>query len=261
MHEPPTTNLREQSVAKKNPKNLERRAMVEQMRKEQARKERNRSLAILGACVLVVAALIGSATFVAIKNSRDKAALANEPITKLGKAAAAAGCDPIKTTKTDMTQKHVPEGTPIVYQDAPPSFGKHRPVPAAFGRAFYTAQDRPEVATLVHNEEHGFVIAWYDETAAKDQSEMNQLKAIGDKYASAQGRFIAAPWLSSDGAPFPGGKHIALTRWSADAKNPSDETKQRGNWQYCNSVSGAVINSFFDKWSNAQSPEPGIPLQ
>jgi hypothetical protein len=248
-------------VAKKNSKNTERREMVEQMRNEQARKERARSLLILGVCVLVVAALIGSAAFVAIKNSNDKNALANEALQNIGPAATAAGCDPILTKKTNLTRNHIPAPTPIHYADAPPSFGDHRPAPVAFGRAFYTSDDRPEVAELVHNLEHGYVIAWYDETAAKNKTEMSQLSAIGDKYVAAQERFIAAPWLSSDGAKFMDGKHIALTRWSADAANPSDNSLQRGNWQYCGSVSGSVINSFFKKWTNAQSPEPGIPVQ
>ncbi|MFL6158786.1 MAG: DUF3105 domain-containing protein [Marmoricola sp.] len=243
-------------MAKKNPKSVERREMVEKMRQEQARKERARSLGILGACVLVVLALIGTAATVAIKDHNAQAARDKKAIGKLGKAASAAGCNPILTKKTDMTQEHVPTG-PIQYADAPPSFGKHRPQPAAFGRTFYTS-DRPEVATLVHNLEHGYVIAWYDDTAAKDKSEMDDLKTIGDKFTKAQERFIAAPWHPSDGAAFPSGKHIALTRWSADAGNPSDETKQRGNWQYCSSVSGSVISSFLNKWPNNESPEPGL---
>ena len=111
---------------------------------------------------------------------------------------------------------------------------------------------------LVHNEEHGYTIAWYDDTAAKDKTEMDALEAIATKFKNANERFIAVPWHTSDGAAFPDGKHIALTRWSADAGNPSDEAKQRGNWQYCGQVSGAVIDDFFKKWPNAESPEPGL---
>ncbi|MET3963001.1 hypothetical protein ABIE44_002935 [Marmoricola sp. OAE513] len=253
-------------MAKKNQKTNERRAMVEQMRSEQARKERTRSLLILGACIIVVGALIGSAAFVAIKDSRDKDALAKKKLASIGKTESAAGCDPIKTTKTDGQQNHIPDGTPITYNDAPPSFGNHRPSPTAFGRPFYSA-DRPEVAALVHNLEHGYVIAWYDETAAKDDKQMDQLKAIAEKFQNAQGRFIAVPWytkehdgLPADGKAFPDGKHIALTRWSADAENPGDTSKQAGNWQYCTSVSGGVMDAFFNKYTNEQSPEPGQPL-
>jgi hypothetical protein len=245
-------------VAKKNPKNVERRAMVEKMRQEQARKERIRSMSILGISVLVVVGLLGVAVWKYVGDQRDKTALASKKITSIGVSASAAACNPIETKPTDKNQNHIPEGTAITYQDAPPAFGEHRPQPAAFGRPFYTAADRPEVAALVHNEEHGYTIAWYDGTAAKDRTEMNALEAIAKKYQDDNVRFIAAPWTSQDGAAFPDGKHIALTRWSADAKNPSDQSKQRGNWQYCGSVSGSVVADFVTKWPNAESPEPGI---
>jgi cytoskeletal protein RodZ len=245
-------------VAKKNPKNVERRAMVEKMRQEQARKERMRSLAILGASVVVVLGLLGTAVFAYVKDNHKKSVLSNTAIAKIGATASAAACDPVKTTPTDKNQNHIPEGKAITYTDAPPAFGEHRPQAAAFGRSFYTASDRPEVAQLVHNEEHGYTIAWYDETAAKDKTEMDDLEAIAKKYQDSNERFIAAPWLSSDGDAFPDGKHIALTRWSADAGKPSDQAKQRGNWQYCGAVSGSVISDFFDTWPNNESPEPGI---
>jgi hypothetical protein len=245
-------------VAKKNPKNIERRAMVEQMRKEQARKERNRSLLILGVCVVAVIGLLTAALVPYLKDKNKNAELAGKAIAKIGASKSAAACDAIETKPTDHNQNHIPEGTAITYKDAPPAFGEHRPTPAAFGRPFYTSSDRPEVAQLVHNEEHGYTIIWYDDTAAKDKTEMDNVEAIAKKYQVKNVRVIAAPWTSSDGDAFPDGKHIALTRWSADADNPSDESKQRGNWQYCGSASGSVISTFVAKWPNAQSPEPGI---
>jgi cytoskeletal protein RodZ len=244
-------------VAKKNAKNTERRAMVEQMRAEQARKERMRSLGILGVCVAIVVGLLGVAVVKVVQDNHKNNKLNNTSLRKLGVAAGTAACDPIKTTKTDKNQTHVPAPTPITYKDAPPAFGPHRPQPEPFGRAFY-AGDRPDVAVLVHNEEHGYTIAWYDDTAAKDKTEMAALEAIATKFKNANERFIAVPWHSSDGAAFPDGKHIALTRWSAKAGDTSNEAEQRGNWQYCGQVSGAVIDDFFKKWPNEQSPEPGL---
>jgi hypothetical protein len=242
-------------VVKKNERDS-RRAIAEQMRKAQQRKERQRSLLILGTCVLVVVALLGYAVVVYVQDQREKSAAAGMPLDKLGVSASAAGCDPIKTTPTDRSQEHIPAPTPIPYKDAPPAFGPHRPTPAGFERKFYTAKDRPEVAQLVHNLEHGYTILWYDDTAAGDEEQLKDIEAIASKYAGE--RFIAAPWTAADGAAFPSGKHISLTRWSADPKDPSDESKQRGNWQYCTATSGAVVSDFFDKWPNAESPEPGI---
>ena len=244
-------------MAKKNAKNSERRAMVEQMRAEQARKERMRSLAILGTCVAIVIGLLGVAVVKYVQDNNKTSKLNNTALRKLGVAASVAGCQPIKTTKTDKNQTHIPAPTPITYADAPPAFGAHRPQPAAFGRPFYS-DDRPEVATLVHNEEHGYTIAWYDDTAAKDKTEMAALETIANKFKDANERFIAAPWHTSDGAAFPDGTHIALTRWTAKAGDTSNEAEQRGNWQYCGQVSGAVIDDFFKKWPNSESPEPGL---
>ena len=245
-------------MAKKNPKNIERRAMVEKMRQEQARKERMRSTAILGVSIVAVIGLLLAALIPYLKDKHKDSELAGKAIAKIGVTASAAACDAIVTKPTDKNQNHIPEGTPITYKDAPPAFGEHRPSPVPFGRPFYTTSDRPEVASLVHNEEHGYVIAWYDETAAKDKTEMDDLEAIAKKFQDLNERFIAVPWTSDDGAAFPDGKHIALTRWSADADKPSDQSKQRGNWQYCGSVSGSVISDFFSTWTNKQSPEPGL---
>lgn len=243
-------------MAKKNDK-TERRAMVEQMRKDQARKERTRSLAILGVCVLIVAALIGSAAYVAIKDSNEKEKRRNTAISKLGEDAKAAGCSAIETRPSDKKQSHIPDGQAIAYDDSPPSFGDHRPVAAPFGRPFYS-DDRPEIATLVHNLEHGYVIGWYDATLAEDSEQLKDLEAIATKFQDDQERFIAVPWRSEDGSAFPDGKHFALTRWTADADNPGDQAKHNGNWQYCASVSGDVVKDFLEKFPNAQSPEPGL---
>jgi hypothetical protein len=243
-------------VAKKSERENQRRAVAEQLRKQQQRKERQRSMLILGACILVVLGLLTAALVPYIKHQRELDKVQGTALTKLGVSESAAGCDPILTKPTDKNQTHVPAPQKITYKDAPPSFGPHRPQPAPFERKFYTAADRPEVAELVHNLEHGYVILWYDETAAEDQKEMTAIKAIADKLDKA--RFIAAPWTSDDGAAFPSGKHISLTRWTADADDPGDEAKQRGNWQYCGQTSGEVVSAFVDKWPNDESPEPGI---
>lgn len=245
-------------MAKKNPKNNERRAMVEQMRTEQARKERMRSLSILGVCVLIVVALIGSAVFVAVKDSRDKDAAKKRDLAKVGAAAEAASCDTITTKPLTAAAIHDDQSATIAYADAPPATGNHRSAPAPFARYFYDAKDRPQVETLVHNLEHGYVIAWYDATIAADKNQLEDLKQIGEKYNLNKERFIVAPWTSDDGPAFPDGKHVAYTRWSADAATPGDFKKQAGNTQYCGSISGQVADDFFKKWTNAQSAEPGL---
>ena len=82
-------------MVKKNERDS-RRAIAEQLRKDQARKERQRSMLILGACVLVVVALLGSAVFVYVKDMRAEKKAAGTPLAELGVAQSAAGCDPVK---------------------------------------------------------------------------------------------------------------------------------------------------------------------
>lgn len=242
-------------MVKKNERD-NRRAIAEQLRKDQARKERMRSGLILGVCVLVVLGLLGTAITVYVRDMQKDKKIAATPLKGLGVSKAAAGCDPLKTTPTDKTQEHISAPTPIPYKDAPPSFGPHRPQPAGLERKFYDARDRPEVAVLVHNLEHGYTILWYDDSVAENKAELKVIETIASKYQDE--RFVAAPWTDSDGAAFPDGKHIALTRWTADAKDPSDESKQRGNWEYCTATSGTVVSDFFKRWPNEESPEPGI---
>ena len=58
-------------MAKKSERDS-RRAIAEQMRQEQARKERRRSLLILGTCVVVVLGLLGTAVFVYVQDLREE---------------------------------------------------------------------------------------------------------------------------------------------------------------------------------------------
>ena len=70
-------------MVKKNERDS-RRAIAEQMRKEQARKERRRSLLILGACVVVVLGLLGTAVFVYVQDLREEKKSEGTPLAELG---------------------------------------------------------------------------------------------------------------------------------------------------------------------------------
>ena len=170
----------------------------------------------------------------------------------------AAPCGEVVTKPTDENQQHINAPTKISYADAPPAFGEHRPEYAPFGRAFYSS-DRPEVGNLVHSLEHGYTIAWYDDTLADDHAAVESLEKIANDYLADRDRFIAAPWHEDDGKAFPEGKHVALVRWSADADDPTNQKLHSGNWMYCGGVDKAEISTFFDTWPNEESPEPGLP--
>jgi len=246
-------------VVKKNAKSTERHALVEQMRVEQARKERMRSLAILGGCVLIVVGLLGVAVFKYVQDQRDSERLENLAIENLGVTAAAAECDqiitkePTGTNRSGVDGNHVDIGTPITYPDSPPAFGPHWPnfLTGTEIRNFYSPADRPELQRVVHSLEHGHTLIWYDDTITQGSTSYKDLEAIAEKYDGTTTYVNILPWKSADGPALPDGKHVVLTHWAGSGDD------QKGIWEYCGKPSGAVIKDFVITYPNTDSPEPG----
>jgi hypothetical protein len=240
-------------MAKKSAKETERRARVEQMRREQARKERSRSLIILGACVVLVVGLLTAALVPYIKHQREQSQLAGTPISKLGVSSSAASCSAPQTKDAKGSGQHLPIGQPIPYTDAPPAFGPHwgNFLQGSEIRTFYTTADRPPLERLVHSLEHGHTILWYDDTIKAGSKDYQAIQQVGDRLG-LDSYFIAAPWTSQDenGKSFPSGKHVALTHWTG----PND---QKGVTVYCAKPSGSVIGDFVKKYPKTVAPEPG----
>lgn len=239
-------------MAKKSERDS-RRAIAEQMRKDQARKERQRSLLILGACVVVVLGLLAAAVIPYVKNVREENKAAGTPLAELGVTASAADCDPVQKKKATGSGDHIDPGTRIPYTDAPPSSGPHwgNYLQGSEIRSFYSTEDRPEVERLVHSLEHGHTILWYDNTVKKGTDAYKDIQAISGKFDEGD-KFMAAPWESSDGKSFPSGKHVALTHWTG----PKD---QEGITQYCGAPSGAVLKTFMADFPANNAPEPDAP--
>ena len=240
-------------MAKKNKRDNQRRAVAEQLRKQQQRKERQRSMLILGVCIAIVVGLLAAALIPYIKNQRAEAKAEGTPVQDLGVSASAASCDPPETEDAQGSGEHIDTGTKIPYGQAPPAFGSHWPnfLQGSEIRNFYTESDRPEVERLVHSLEHGHTILWYDETVKPGTDAYKDVEAIAKKFPVGD-YFIAAPWNKSDGGSFPSGKHIALTHWTGPEN-------QKGATQYCGAPSGSVVNSFMEKYPADNAPEPGAP--
>ncbi|HET6699950.1 MAG TPA: DUF3105 domain-containing protein [Nocardioidaceae bacterium] len=241
-------------MAKPN-KTKDRRAVLEQLRREQRRTEKRRTYAIVAACVVVGLVIIGLGAYPLIKQSQVSAG----DLETIGVPADQAGCQDVVTRPARGTNDHKQIGTQIDYQNSPPAFGPHYPVTAPMSRKFYSAGDRPELEYLVHNLEHGYNILWYDETVADDSDQLAQVKAIAGKFPGTDDlhhKFIAAPWTSEDGKPFPDGAHIALTHWSVSREGNGNAGAQKGIWLYCGKPSGAVVSQFVEDHPYTDSPEP-----
>lgn len=232
-------------MAKRKPD--DRRERVQQMRREQQQAERRRTVTLIIVCALVGVVIIGAAAWVPVSRMIDNPA--SKPMSEFGVAAAQAGLGELTNDSAAGVSEHMPTGQKISYQTVPPSAGPHWAQPAAFGRKFYDAKDRPALETLVHNLEHGYTIVWYDETIAKDDAQLEALRNISRRYESSQfdnsKKLIIAPWKAADGA-FPEGKHIAFTHWSL----------ANGRRQYSEKVSGEAIEQFMKKYPASDAPEP-----
>jgi hypothetical protein len=243
----------------KSTKSADRRAVVEQLRREQQRRERRRGLTVLAAAVAVGAVIIGFAVWQALKVESQN----NRALTSIGASRGDAGCQDIVTHKATGNQVHKPVGEKIFYPESPPADGPHwgNYLTGAELRKFYSEDDRPPVERLVHSLEHGHTILWYDDTVAGDDTELADLQSIARKFPSTtdpNDKFIAAPWTSKDGAAFPQGTHVALTHWSMGGTNGNPKGQQ-GVWEYCGKVSGAAVEDFMKKYPYSDSPEPTAP--
>ena len=235
------------------PKDKDRRAVVEQLRREQQRKEKRRTRAVIAACVVVAIAIIAFPAYQVFK--QEKAAAGD--LATIGVPADQAGCQDVVKKSAEGNNDHREIGSQIIYPDAPPAFGPHYPETAGFSRKFYSPGDRPDLEYLVHNLEHGYNILWYDETIADDADALGAVKAIASKFEGQKltDKFIAAPWTEKDGKAFPDGAHVALTHWSLGEK--PEDNKQEGVWQYCAAPSGEVVAQFVKDYPYSDSPEPG----
>jgi hypothetical protein len=243
-------------VAKAN-KGADRRAVVEQMRREQKRKERRKSLLIIGTAVTVGAIIIGYAVWAAVQESEQD----GRDLAAIGVAASEAGCQDVVTEKAEGNNDHRPANEDIQYDQSPPAAGPHwgEYLTGTQIRKFWTTEDRPAVERLVHSLEHGHTILWYDETIADDDQAIEELRSIAGKFPSNtdfNDKFMAAPWTAEDGEAFPDGAHVALTHWSMGGTNGNPEG-QLGVWQYCSEVSGEVVEQFMEDYPYSDSPEPG----
>jgi hypothetical protein len=226
-----------------------RRDLIEKMQKDQARSDKRRTLLIVAASIVVGLAIIAVPAVKLIQDSKVR----NSSVADLGVKAAAASCDKIIDDKASGTLQHEPDGTNIKYSVSPPSSGSHYATWAPFDKKFYSLDDRPPVPNLVHNLEHGYTILWYNEATATNADQAALIEKISKAKLPdvSNGKFIAAPFKSTDGTAWPAGKNIAFAHWSGGA-----EGQALGHRQFCGSVSGEALQQFLEKYPALDAQEP-----
>jgi hypothetical protein len=246
-------------------KTADRRAAAEKIRVAQKNAERRRGMVIVVVCLALAVGIVGAALYqsnvpFASKNWWDARRFAKLELAGIG--APASSCEKATTKPAEGEQDHENDlSVPLTYEDSPPAFGKHYAEWEDIERKLYAAADRPPLGKLVHNQEHGYTILWYDETAAGDDEMMDDIRAIAAKFkgddANFRMKFKAAPWLKDDGKPFPSGQHVAFTHWSNGGTGDAATGQKVGVTQFCAAPSGEALKTFMDKYPYVDSPEPG----
>jgi hypothetical protein len=170
----------------------DRRARIEELRVQQKRAERRRTLMIVGPAVLLVVVLIGVVgvlIFQEAQRQNDIEAAAKQPITGV-------------QSFDKLTQNHVE--TPVTYPQTPPVGGDHNPVWQNCGT--YSAPVQNENA--VHALEHGAVWVTYQPNLPAAQ--LDKLKSL----ARANNYMLLSPY---EGIKTP----VVATAWGKQLALPS----------------------------------------
>ena len=228
--------------------NKDRRARLEELRRQQKAAERRKNILFIGSAIAVAVALIAAALIPAYLHDRAK-----QRKNKTGyqaaatKAEKAAGCLGVHNDPVSPAGQHVT--TPIDYSKEkygdtkagtapiPPSGGRHNPITLSDQQRFYPLAQKPRPERAVHELEHGYVDVWYDSKLPADQVAHLQLLA-GQPNLS---HLLVVGWWQGD---LPEGKHVVLTSW--------------GRTERCSTVSDTVVNAFYKAHLNSPlAPEVG----
>jgi len=126
-----------------------------------------------------------------------------DPACKAAAVPVPGGCgEPVIVQVANRGQEHVPDGTPIVYADSPPSSGDHRPAWGRWGEYSYLPPQR-----WLHNLEHGGIAFLYDPCVASPV--VDTLRTLAKALpADDSGPFR---WVLT---PYPGlGTGVAVVAW------------------------------------------------
>ena len=229
--------------------NKDRRARLEELRRQQRATERRKNFIFIGAGVFVALGLIAGAVIPAYLHDqavarKSKAGYQAKPTA----AEVAAGCTGVHNDPISAAAIHVT--APIDYtrekygdtrggtSPIPPSNGRHNPVSLGDTNRFYPLSEQPRPERAVHNLEHGYVVAWYDDKLPASQVTKLQALAASPSYS----RLLVVGWSQGD---LPAGKHLVLTSW--------------GRTDRCGSESDDVVTSFYRSHVNSSiAPEAGL---
>lgn len=194
-----------ENLSKRERQKQRRGAKLEQQRVEEAKGRRNRIIvfAVLG---LIFLGLIGAS----LANKRAQDAREQDRLNQAEEARAELGCTTAEV-QDDLGGGHL-DGSTLAEQD-PDALYPERPATSGQHIGNWLKTGVYDVALderlLVHNLEHGYVVAYYAEGAPEE--EVDELKEHAQEQIDGKfKKIIVAPW---DGE-LPEGKNFAFTGWT-----------------------------------------------
>jgi hypothetical protein len=241
--------------------NKDRRARLDEMRRQQRAAERRKNMLTFGSAIVVALLLVGTAILLAYNKAQAKDAKAHRIANTLkaekkeghqSKPTAAElknGCTGVHTDPLAVARQHVP--TPIDYASEkygdtaegaapiPPSGGKHNGLSLDDKPRFYPLSVKPRPERAVHDLEHGYVVVWYD--AQLPPAQVQLLQSIASD--PSMSRLLVVGWWEGD---LPLGKHVVMTSWQKTDR--------------CSSIDTAVAREFYNVHHDAPTaPEHDYP--
>jgi hypothetical protein len=231
--------------------NKDRRARLEDLRRQQRAAERRKNMITFGAASVVGVGLLAGAIIPAVLHDRAQAAKSKPGYqAKPTAAERAAGCDGVHNDPLSAGGTTAHTTAPIDYTKEkfgdtrggtlpiPPTGGHHNPVSLGDTNRFYPLSEKPRPERAVHNLEHGYVVVWYDDKVPAAQ--VATLQALASEPNNS--RLLVVGWWQSE---LPAGKHVVLTSWARTDR--------------CATASDAVVTSFYKAHVNASfAPETGL---
>jgi hypothetical protein len=160
-------------VSKKLHEKQQRRLAEEAKRARKKKEHRRANLITVGIAVAVAIAVVLAIVF-----------QPEDPEDNVGVAASEANCTERETFESEGNQ-HVDAGTRVEYEASPPTTGNHWPDPFA-DAGFSEEPIEPE--SLVHNQEHGQIVIWYNPDASEEI--LGQIEDMTEQNSVN----LAAPW-------------------------------------------------------------------
>ena len=206
----------------------QQRRLAEEAKKARQKKEHRRAnLITIGIAAAVAIAVVALIVF-----------QPEDPADNVGVAASEANCTERESFESEGNQ-HVDLGTPVQYEANPPTTGNHWPPEAIADPGFSQAPIEPE--RLVHNQEHGQIVLWYNPDASEEI--LGQIEDLVDQESRA---IIGAPWDDIE-EPY----NFVLSAWDGE----SDEGVQMS----CELPSQQVWNDWREDFQGRGPENVGVP--